>query len=735
MDLDLPISQDATEKSFNALTIWSRARANFYQTKYSEALKDFNKLLEIKPNDTLTLGFRGETYQKLEKYNEALIDFNNLLEKEPNNYLALGLRGETYLLLENYNEALTDFNNLLEKDPNNYRALELRGKTYLMLKKYNEALIDFNKLLELEPNSALALRLRGDTYLFSEKYNEALMDFNKSLELEPNNTFALELRGETYLKLKNYHEALTDFNNLLEKEPNNSRASELRGETYLLSEKYNEALTDFNNLLENEPNNSRALELRGETYLKLKKYNEALMDFNLLEIQLNNLDFHEEIIDKYNEILKIEPNNTLALKFRGNNYKILKKYKEALHDFNNILKINPDDISVLNLIIETEKNKNQSINIKTQKQQTRIVNDIITESSEFINWIPYSQFKDIKYIAEGGFGVVNSAILIKDKENEIKVALKNLHNSKDMTDDFLKEVISHGITSSSDFILQCYGITKDPNTNNNIMVMEFAEDGNLHKNLMLNFDEITWQTKLERLYCIATGLEQIHNNKLIHRDLHSGNILMGVNGILGSIRIADLGLCRNIDALTNYVYGVIPYIAPEIFKDSSYSQASDIYSFGILMWEFTSGHRPFFNRPHNSKLMCKIIGGLRPEITDDTPELFSDLMFRCWNSNPLNRPNIKEIKEQIYKWCWGKENQDQFIQAEQLRKISVQLKFLEEWEGNNYSSYHSEAIYTSRPLNSTISLSNLMLIGHKEPISKVKDYKSVQENFEIEEWF
>ncbi|CAG8526693.1 1096_t:CDS:2, partial [Diversispora eburnea] len=91
------------------------------------------------------------------------------------------------------------------------------------------------------------------------------------------------------------------------------------------------------------------------------------------------------------------------------------------------------------------------------------------------------------------------------EENEIKVALKNLHNSKDMTDEFLKEVIAHGITNSNDFIIQCYGITKDPNTNNNIMVMEFAEGGSLHEDLMLNFDKITWQTKLERLYCIATG--------------------------------------------------------------------------------------------------------------------------------------------------------------------------------------------------------------------------------------
>ncbi|RHZ64222.1 hypothetical protein Glove_326g58 [Diversispora epigaea] len=150
---------------------------------------------------------------------------------------------------------------------------------------------------------------------------------------------------------------------------------------------------------------------------------------------------------------------------------------------------------------------------------------------------------------------------------------------------------------------------------------------------------------------------------------------------------------------------MIPYVAPEVFIDSSYSKASDVYSFGMLMWEFTSGHRPFFNKPHNSRLICNIGGGLRPEITDDTPEVFSNLMLKCWNSNPVNRPNIKEIKEQFSKWCWEKESQDRFIQAEKIRKDCIKKKLLEESEGiyNTYN-YHPEAIYKSRPLNSLFSM-------------------------------
>ncbi|RHZ89654.1 hypothetical protein Glove_13g180 [Diversispora epigaea] len=108
-------------------------------------------------------------------------------------------------------------------------------------------------------------------------------------------------------------------------------------------------------------------------------------------------------------------------------------------------------------------------------------------------------------------------------------------------------------------------------------------------------------------------------------------------------------------------------------------------------------------------------------------------MKRCWDSNPLNRPNITEIAKQFYKWCWGKENEEQFIQAEDLRKISVELKLLGESGGNDYRNYHPGAIYRSRPLNLIIEQFELMVIGRKESVSEVKSSHSSQADFEINE--
>ena len=61
------------------------------------------------------------------------------------------------------------------------------------------------------------------------------------------------------------------------------------------------------------------------------------------------------------------------------------------------------------------------------------------------------------------------------------------------------------------------------------------------------------------------------------------------------------------------------------------------------MWEYTTGKKPFHNRSHNHLLITDILNGERPQITDDTPEFYAELMKRCWDHNPENRPTAWEI--------------------------------------------------------------------------------------------
>src|SRR4030095_8910960 len=143
-------------------------------------------------------------------------------------------------------------------------------------------------------------------------------------------------------------------------------------------------------------------------------------------------------------------------------------------------------------------------------------------------------------------------------------------------------------------------------------------------------------------------LTEIHKKNYIHHDLHSGNIFSyhGSWSVIG-----DLGLCQRLNEKVhlNKIFGVIPYLAPEVLLKKPYTKKSDIYSFGMIMWEFTTGKKPFHDRPHNSSLILDILKGERPQITDDTPEFYADLMKRCWDHNPENRPTANEIEV-----CLGK---------------------------------------------------------------------------------
>src|SRR5207248_7637670 len=67
------------------------------------------------------------------------------------------------------------------------------------------------------------------------------------------------------------------------------------------------------------------------------------------------------------------------------------------------------------------------------------------------------------------------------------------------------------------------------------------------------------------------------------------------------------------------------------------------YSLGMIMWEFTTGKKPFHDRPYDEYLVLDILKGERPQITDDTPEFYAELMKKCWDHDPKNRPTAREI--------------------------------------------------------------------------------------------
>ncbi|RHZ49424.1 hypothetical protein Glove_521g21 [Diversispora epigaea] len=342
---------------------------------------------------------------------------------------------------------------------------------------------------------------------------------------------------------------------------------------------------------------------------------------------------------------------------------------------------------------------------------------------EVLEWIPYDRFKDVRQIGRGGFGTIHYArwiygkIVEWDNRNQqwkrsflSNVALKEFDNFVNLND-ALNEMSIHLKTNR--LTIQFYGITQDPETFKYMMVLQYAEDGNLREYLKNNFNNINWKQKLYNLWELSLILVDIHQLNIVHQDFHPGNILS--TDFTASIRISDFGLSKLIGANPNNpekrnIFGVLPYIAPEVLSGEEYTKAADVYSYGIIAYEMVTGFPPYPDIPHDKDLAMKICNGLRPKIPFHTPKLITRIIMRCWDARVTHRPTFKELDDELMKYYY---DYIDYLDEEKNKdsETVIQIKKAEEFSENqestnttttttplNYQT-HPQAIYTSRLLN------------------------------------
>ncbi|MEH2232090.1 MAG: tetratricopeptide repeat protein [Nostoc sp.] len=337
---------------------WAIARRGLTYSlmkRYPDALQNFDRAIELDPKDDWAITCRGQTYYSMERYPDALQNFDRAIELNPKSDWAIASRGFTYSLMERYPEALEDFDRAIELNPKYDLAIALRGETYRLMKRYPEALEDFDRAIELNPKYDLAIANRGETYRLMERYPEALEDFNRAIELHTKYDWAIICRGETYRSMKRYPEALEDFDRAIELNPKYDFAIARRGFTYRLMERYPEALEDFDRAIELNPKYDWAIASRGFTYRLMERYPEALEDFDRA-IELNpkydwaiicrgetyqSMKRYPEALEDFDRAIELNPKYDLAIALRGETYRLMERYPEALEDFDRAIELNP----------------------------------------------------------------------------------------------------------------------------------------------------------------------------------------------------------------------------------------------------------------------------------------------------------------------------------------------------------------------------------------------------------
>lgn len=263
---------------------------------------------------------------------------------------------------------------------------------------------------------------------------------------------------------------------------------------------------------------------------------------------------------------------------------------------------------------------------------------------EIAREIEFTDIKIEKVIGQGEFGEVCKGKLTEGKKSSI-VAVKRLKRGATLIDqtNLLREACTMAQFRDPN-ILQLKGVvTKTVPT---MIISEFMENGSLDRFLMANRGQFSVLQLVNMLHGISSGMRYLSDMQYVHRDLAARNILVSEDYVC---KVSDFGLSRNLENDPHATYttqgGKIPirWTAPECFRFRRFTSASDVWSYGIVMWEVMSyAEKPYWEMT-NEHVTESIEDGFRLPAPQDCPQVLHRLMLDCWSYDATARPTFREI--------------------------------------------------------------------------------------------
>lgn len=282
--------------------------------------------------------------------------------------------------------------------------------------------------------------------------------------------------------------------------------------------------------------------------------------------------------------------------------------------------------------------------------------------------IPRSRLKLEMIIGQGQFGDVHRGIYTSPDDPNMPVAIKSCKNAESR-EKFLEEAYTMK-QFDHPHIIKLIGVCMDDEF---YIVMELAAYGEMRSYLQKNRQSINLETLLSYVFQLSTAMSYLESKNFVHRDIAARNVLVCTPKC---VKLADFGLSRWVDDQAYYKAskGKLPikWMAPESINFRRFTMASDIWMFGVCMWEILMyGIKPF-QGVKNNEVIGKIENGERLPLPPNCPPSLYRIMFECWSYEPSKRPTFQDLKTRLSVVV----QEERFQQDEKVRRETRRIQAL-----------------------------------------------------------
>uniref|UniRef100_A0A4W4FRK7 non-specific protein-tyrosine kinase n=1 Tax=Electrophorus electricus TaxID=8005 RepID=A0A4W4FRK7_ELEEL len=274
-------------------------------------------------------------------------------------------------------------------------------------------------------------------------------------------------------------------------------------------------------------------------------------------------------------------------------------------------------------------------------------------------------------IGEGQFGDVHQGIYASPENPSLSVAVKTCKNctSDSVREKFLQEALTMRQFDHPHIVKLIGVITENPVW----IIMELCTLGELRSFLQVRKYNLDLATLILFAYQLSTALAYLESKRFVHRDIAARNVLVSSTDC---VKLGDFGLSRYMEDSSYYKAskGKLPikWMAPESINFRRFTSASDVWMFGVCMWEILMyGVKPF-QGVKNNDVIGRIENGERLAMPHNCPPTLYSLMTKCWAYDPSKRPRFTELKTQLSTILEEeKAQQEERLRMEMRRQVTV----------------------------------------------------------------